>query len=391
MTSKERVLAAFAGQPVDYVPCSPLFFWAAPTNRLGHRWQFPWGPSDREMVEYCVKELEIDPVVEVRFTHRFDSHGGELFSRYYPAPEVTSKVWIEDNIIHKVFSTPAGDLHAAIRYDQHWPHGLEIPLNSDFNVGHFSEPWLTSAADLECLRHIMLPPQTKEHLDSLRFIYAEAKALADEFHLATTVDIGLGLTGAMQLTGAENLCLMTIDQPDLVDGYLELEHQANIRYMEIAAGLGVDIIRRDGFYETADFYSPAMLEQFLGKRLRKETEVVHQAGKLFGYCVNTGIMPILDYLAGFDFDCLMQIDIDDKGFDLAKVGEKLGGSMNFWIGPSGNTHMWGKDTEVVRQAVRDVFETFGKGGLLITACSTASSIMPWENTLAMIDEWKKLR
>ena len=237
----------------------------------------------------------------------------------------------------------------------------------------------------------MLPPRTKEHLDSLRFIYSEAKTLVDEFHLATTVDIGLGLTGAMQLIGAENLCLMTIDQPDLVDGYLELEHQANIRYMEIAAEMGVDIIRRNGFYETSDFYSPEMLERFLGKCLRKETDVVHQAGKLFGYCVNTGVMPILDYLSGFDFDCLMQIDIDDKGIDLAKVKEKLGGSMSFWIGPSGNTHMWSKDTEVVCQAVRDVFETFGKQGLLITACSTASSIMPWENTLAMIDECKKLR
>ena len=46
---------------------------------------------------------------------------------------------------------------------------------------------------------------------------------------------------------------------------------------------------------------------------------------------------------------------------------------------------------LVRQAVRDVFAAFGKRGLIIGPCPSAHSIMPWQNTLAMVDEWKKLR
>ena len=71
-------------------------------------------------------------------------------------------------------------------------------------------------------------------------------------------------------------------------------------------------------------------------------------------------MPMLDYLKGLDFDAILHLDIAFDGHDIEKV-------------------------------VREVFRVFGNTGLLITACPSAHSIMPWENTLAMVDEWKKLR
>ena len=36
---------------------------------------------------------------------------------------------------------------------------------------------------------------------------------------------GKGLTGALQLFGASQLCMMTIDNPGLVDAYLDHEHR----------------------------------------------------------------------------------------------------------------------------------------------------------------------
>lgn len=53
----------------------------------------------------------------------------------------------------------------------------------------------------------------------------------------------------------------------------------------------MDIIWRNGFYETADFYSPAMLDRFLGERLRREADAARAAGMLTNYTVHTGIMP----------------------------------------------------------------------------------------------------
>jgi hypothetical protein len=77
--------------------------------------------------------------------------------------------------------------------------------------------------------------------------------------------------------------------------------------------------------------------------------------------------------------------------DPVLINSRLGDRKSFWTGPSNTHHMWSSDPEVVRQAVRDAFAAFGKTGLIITACTSSHSIMPWANTLAMVDEWKKLR
>jgi len=114
-------------------------------------------------------------------------------------------------------------------------------------------------------------------------------------------------------------------------------------------------------------------------------------GRGGGQTLLTGVMPMLDYLARLDFDCIMCLGVFMKGADAVKIKQKLGDRKSFWTGPSDTIHMpWNKTNEV-RKAVRYVFEVFGKRGLLITPCSSSKAVFPWENVLAMIDEWKKLR
>jgi uroporphyrinogen-III decarboxylase len=277
-----------------------------------------------------------------------------------------------------------------VRYNDLWPHGEDIPFYSDFNIGHFVEPWIKTEADLECLKHIIRLHETQEVLDQARAGFASGKRLADKYGLATVAHVGAGLTGAMHLFGASELCLMTVENPGLVDACLEHEHRINLRTMEFLGELGADSIRRNGFYETADFYGPATLERFLGPRLRREAKTVREAGMLTSYTIHTGVMPILDYLATLTMDSLFGIDIAFKGMDLAALRDKLAPTTSFWIGPSSTFHLW-NGPEATRQAVRKVFDTFGKLGLILAPCVSSHSIMPWESTLAMIDEWKRLR
>ncbi|NIA21050.1 MAG: hypothetical protein GWP05_03545 [Anaerolineaceae bacterium] len=96
MTSRERVLAAIARRPTDYVPCSPAFNPLTPQQRVGRRWQFPWGNSRLEMVDYCVRELGVDPLVAIPV-------GG-----FYPRSEVTRGGWLDGEVLRKVWTTPAG-------------------------------------------------------------------------------------------------------------------------------------------------------------------------------------------------------------------------------------------------------------------------------------------
>lgn len=381
LSSRERVLAAMRREPVDYVPCVCGFNPLTPVQRRGRTWQFPWAPdaSTAEQIAYQVEELGLDQMVAV----------GVSLCR--PAPGVTSKVWLEGDVLHKAYSTPAGELHAAVRYNDLWPHGQDIPFYSDFNIGHYVKPWLQTEADLAALEQVLRLSDAGDVLASARPGYASAKALADRYGLATVAGLhGSGLTGAQHLFGAKELCLLTVDQPELVEAYLEYDHQRNLRGIEVLGELGVDIVTRNGFYETVDFYSPPMLERFLGARLRREASLAREAGLLTSYTVHTGVMPILDYLAGLGMDSVFGIDYAFRGVDPAKVRDAFAGNTSLRIGPSSTFHLW-KGPEATRQAVREVFEIFGKTGLILSPCVSAHSIMPWASTLAMIDEWRELR
>ncbi|MDD5598903.1 MAG: uroporphyrinogen decarboxylase family protein [Victivallaceae bacterium] len=380
MSSKERVCCALRRQAVDYVPCSPFFNPLTEVQRRGHAWQFPWKPGTAgiERLRYLRDELGIDPVCE-----------GSLYSPHHQDKNISERVWLDKNQLHKIIKTPAGELHSVIAYNAEWPFGKDIPLYHDF-IGHNIEPWLKNESDLECIRHLIAPPDQGSAAE-LRVNLGRLVKDARHLELPVIVDIGKGLTGMQQLCGAAELCLMTVENPDLVHAYLEYEHQANLRHIEIAASQGVDIIRRNGFYESCDFYSPAMLKEFLGARLQAEAEAAHSGGCLFAYTLHTGVMPMLDYLKDLNFDCLMQVDIAFKTHDIKLINRELGGQKSFWTGPSNTYHMWSENPDDVRNAVRQCFACFGREGLLITACPSSHSIMPWANTLAMIDEWKKLR
>jgi len=370
MTSRERILAAMRYEEVDHVPCAVAFNPLTPVLRKGHTWNFPWSEdaSEEEQIAYQVERLGLDQVV------------GRYIDLCRPVPGVTSRVRLEAGVLHKTYTTPAGELHAAVKYNELWPHGKDIEFYSDYNIGHFVEPWIRNEADLACFKQVRALSDTADVVQAARELFAHAKRLADRYQLATIASAGAGLTGAMQLFGASELCLMTLENPALVDEYLEYEHQINL----------VDILGRNGFYESADFYSADTLERFLGKRLRLEADSAKAGRMLTRYTINTGVMPILDYLATLTTDSFFGIDIAFEGVDLRAIRDRLAPAKSFWIGPSSVYHIW-KGPEPTRQAVRDVFDVFGKRGLILAPCVSAHSIMPWESTLALIEEWRALR
>jgi hypothetical protein len=380
MASRERILAAVRREPVDYVPCLGSFNPLTPVQRRGHTWNFPWPEtaSQEEQLRYQTEVLGLDELV----------HVSVAVTR--PAPGVEASTRLDGDVLHKTYHTPAGDLHAAVRYNDLWPHGLDIPFYSDFNIGHFVEPWLKTMQDLDCLKQVQALRPVDELVAEAQRSLAGPKALAAKYGLAVKGSAGLGLTGAQHLFGAVELCLLTIDQPDLVDAYLEHEHRLNLRQIEAYAEVGgVDIVGRNGFYETADFYGPAALDRFLTRRLTAEAEAAHRAGMVVAYTIHTGVMPILDYLAALPLDSLQGIDIAFRDTDIRLVRDRLPGKAH-WTGPSSTFHIW-KGPEATRQAVRQVFDCFGKRGLILSQCVSSHSIMPWESTAAMIDEWRRLR
>ena len=366
-------------KPVDHVPCVPVFNPLHERQRTGYRYQFPWGPSEREKCEYLVNQLGVDAycVLDIPAVN--------------PAPDVSSRVWMEGSIIHKVWETPCGELKAGVRYNDKWVHGMDVPFYSDFLPGHCIKHWVETEQDVDCLKTILRPPENRPALEKIKFEFMEVKRLADRLQLPIQANIGKGLTGGLQLVGPTEICLMTVENPGLIHAYLKMEHELNVKLLEIAADLGVDIVRRNGFYESADFYGPAMLENFLGDYLRREARLAREGGMVSTYTLNTGLMPILDYMATLEFDCFDSIDIAFKDFDLTRLCKSQPEGRSYWIGPSSVYHVWKDDPELTRAAVRQCFEVIGRRGLLISPGPSIHSIMPWSNMLAIIAEWKRLR
>ena len=70
------------------------------TQRVGRRWRYPFGPSVAETLEYMVRVMGVDQAVHTGFG-------------YHPAPGVSSRVWVDGEVLRKRWSTPAGELEAA--------------------------------------------------------------------------------------------------------------------------------------------------------------------------------------------------------------------------------------------------------------------------------------
>lgn len=378
MTPKERILAAMQCKPTDYVPCVPEMNFQPEDQRWGKRWQYPFGPSIREKLDYMMNVMGVDQIV-------YFTIGA------YPDSDVSSKVWIEGDVIHKVFQTPSGQLHGSIRYDEHWIFGFDVPFFNDYNPSHFVDPWIKSMQDVECLRHILKPPSKREDLERLRFDFGCTKNLADKYHTALCLYQGMGLTGAVNMFGPSQITMFCLENPDLVDAYMEVEHQWNLKCMEIGIDLGADIVRRNGFYESCDLFSPAILERFVKQRIKAEAQLTHSAGRLFSYTMLSGYVPLVEYFNSLDIDSLVCVDIFLREGDGNLLKRKLSKNISVWSGPSDTVHLPYENPEKVRKAVRDVFECFGKTGLLLTPCSSSKATFPWANVEAMIDEWKKLR
>ncbi|MGI6562326.1 MAG: uroporphyrinogen decarboxylase family protein [Clostridia bacterium] len=378
MTHKERILAAMGKQETDYSPCLIFFNPLHKVTRENRKFNFPWGEhaTTHDVVKYCLETWNIPQLVHFHIPSR----------RMHK--DVTVKTWKEGSLLYKQYDTPAGPLRAVVECNAYWTHGDDIPLGTDWTA-NFKKAWIEDEKDLECMKYLFIPWEpSPDEFKSLKENFTRIKNFADQYRLPVSTPGGMGLTLGLQLFLPEKLCLKVIENPAIVHEFLEMEHQCNRKVIELAGNFGVDIIQRNGFYETCDFYSPKMLEEFLEKRISDEVALTHQAGMKMMYTAHTGIMPMLDYLNRLNIDCIFGIDIAFPGVDLNKIKVKLFDKKSLFIGPSSTHHLWNPDPQVTRNAVRTVYETFGKRGIILGPCVSMHSIMPWENLLAMIDEWK---
>jgi len=199
------------------------------------------------------------------------------------------------------------------------------------------------------------------------------------------------------LSGYEKVMELSLTQPDLIKEYAAIIHEWNMKqiqiYLDVTAS---DLIIRRGWYETTDFWTPKAYRMIIAPTIKKEVELVHQAGKKCGYIITSAFMPLLDDILDAGVDVLIGLDPKEgKGTDLQAVKEKFTAKNKcIWGGVSGALTVEQGTEQETAEAVIQALQTLGKGGgFILSPVDNVRENTPnaWKNTYAFIKTWKENR
>ena len=377
MTSRERILAAFGRREVDHVPCS--IYLNANMTKYGY------DPGTTESAISFHERLGVDPVVDIPM----------VAAR--PHPEVRSRVWVDrpagasGDVLFKEYATPAGTLRVGVRLTPEWPFGRDIPFpGDDFCVSHLFEPLVKSPDDVDAYAFLLRPP-SRPDVDRYRTRIDAVKEAAGRHAVAVRVTAGQGLATLLFQMGTEHLIYFAVDHPGAFARLARIESDVTVAALQLYAEIGVDMVKRFGGYEQTNFYSPAIYRSVVAPLLRREVQAAHALNLPIYYRVVTGMKPLLGDIAATGLDCVEGFEPALSDCPNAVIQQHLGGRVCLWTGVSSPGHIGGSDEEGVRAAVRDAMETFGRRGFILGVTNSIRSHWKWEHTLAMIDEWQRLR
>lgn len=390
------MLAVLACQEHDYVPCSFMLFFN----------QYYQCKTEREFVERQL-DLGLDAFV----------HTGYLKPSFHP--DVTCKEWVEEDERGKCFcrriDTPAGPLTGRVRQRDGWPQEGNFPLFNDWIVGRAEEVLVKPEEDLEKLKYV-LGPFKDEDIAALKEQAAAAKEIADEHGLLQlggwkgsispehTPEIRgdsdggvMGCDAMAWLSGYEDVMALSMLRPEVIEEYANIIHEWNMKQIEIHLDVtDADIIWRRAWYETTEFWTPEAYRKVIAPTIRKEADLVHQAGRKYGYIITSAFLPLLDDILGTDIDVLVGLDPEEgKGTDLQVVKKAfLDRKKTIWGGVSGAVTVELGTEDETEKAVIEALDVLGEGGGLIL--SPVDNVREdtenaRRNTGVFIDTWKKHR
>ncbi len=396
MTSRERMLAALAGEQPDHTPCSFMLFLSLMKQCR----------TDAEYVERQVA-MGLDAFVHV-------GHLNATLHRYGGLhPDASWREWTEERegitYFCRRIDTPAGPLTSRIRQRGGWPTTDEFPLYDDLLTPRMEEALVDPERDLEKVKYLFGPIKD----DDVRALAAEAKEAGRQAQALGLLQVGgwkgrvrpgldvepgvMGCDAMAWLSDMEGIMALGVLRPDVVAEYARIIHEWNMRQLEVYLDkTGAELIVRRGWYETTEFWTPAGFRAIIAPTLRREAELVHQAGRRFGYIITSAFLPLLDDILDAGVDVLIGLDpAEGKGTHLAEIKERFRGRHRaLWGGVSGAITVEMGTEEETEDAVRTALRTLGAGGGFIL--SPVDNIREdtetaRRNTRRFIEAWQRCR
>jgi hypothetical protein len=396
MNSRERFLSVLENKPVDYIPCSFMLF-------------FNLYNQCQSELEYITREVELGLDAHVHVGHL--NHTMHLTGTLHPQAKYREWTEVEDGVKYfcRRIETPKGPLTSRVKQWDGWPTEDDFPIFKDWITPRSKEFLVKPEQDLEKVEYLFGPFKDAD-IEKLRQEARAAKSLADKYNLALVggwkgnvdpslqVDPGvMGCDAMAWLSGYEKIMELSLIQPDLIKEYAAIIHAWNMKQIEIYLDVtAADLIIRRGWYETTEFWTPKAFRTIIAPTLKREAELVHQAGKKYGYIITSAFMPILDDMLETGIDVLIGLDPKEgKGTDLQAVKGKFAVKNKcIWGGVSGAVTVEQGSEQETEEAVLQALRTLGKGGgFILSPVDNVREDTPnaWKNTNKFIETWKKHR
>jgi len=332
---------------------------------------------------------------------------------HYFSECIKIKEWKENEngfvYFYRNIKTPAGDLNQKIVQWNNWPSEDHFPIFDDYIIPRAKEVLVKPEEDLEKLKYFFGPIGNRE-IKKLKEEAAVSKKIAEKHRLLQVAgEIGrnlfnekkysliMGADAMSWLSGFENIMILSLSKPEIIGEYAKIINDWNIRQIEVYLNhTDVDLIVRRGWYETTEFWTPGIYKMIIAPTIKKEADLIHKAGKKFGYIITSAFLPIIDSILDTGIDVLIGIDpVEGKGTDLDIIKEKfLNKKRALWGGVSGPmTIENGTEFEVV-EATKKALELLGKsGGFILSPVDNVREETEnvWRNTYKFIETWGEFR
>jgi uroporphyrinogen-III decarboxylase len=389
MNSRERLLTVLRYQEPDHVPLVFNPFGFVPPPHLA--WSNQFEEAQAWLSIGADAWLDVAPPI-----------------RYHP--DVTTREWLETipgerwPVMIKEYHTPAGVLRQEVyrtedwvteEWPQHKAGDEELRLLDDYSVARYRRAPIQDEQDVERLKYLFHPLSDEAIAEFREGAYAVARR-AEELGVMVT---GMGINGgdaACWLCGAQGMIDLALEQPELFDALLDVIYERDRHAIEIMLDTPVDFILMRGYYQGTTFWSPRLFRRFFLPRIKRLVDIVHQAGRLFGYTMSVGVMPLLDAFVEMGVDANYLLDPIEGGggqrIDLHKVKATWNGKVAVIGGINEPITLERGTREEIRQEVFDAVRILGPGGGL--CLSPAEAIQPlttWESIEILMEAWREVR
>ena len=201
-----------------------------------------------------------------------------------------------------------------------------------------------------------------------------------------------GIVGLTLLGGFETGLMLYALQPEVVRAAHRRFAADWKRYDQYYLRDGVDagLFDQDMAGTNAPYISPAMFRELCFPYMRQRVQEVKQRVPqvILHNCGHN--IPLIEMFIAAGFDCYQSLQTT-AGMEIGLLKERFGGRLCFWGGVPVETLISGTEAET-RQAVRTALERGAPGGGLILGPSQSiAKNTKYENFMAMLDEFVRLR